>query len=260
MLSVVQNFICTIPERLDLIERNTPSISEVWGEYEFFINFNHEQNFEEVYSIYKENIPKLNFYHNLEKDWASVTLSLMNEVTTPYVLFINEDQELYMTKDDWSNIVNEALVENDVDYILMNKIEKYNTQVYAEGYVDNPEDQASRIIISNWGRYPSPGYDEGKYVWFYKGKYAPHKRICTEGVYKTEWFKELLTEFIEKGESCTHDIPYRKKNISNFYEGYYDFDNGTARFPDLKCAMAKKNISKQWNEIKQNRIWYNENN
>jgi hypothetical protein len=46
--------------------------------------------------------------------------------------------------------------------------------------------------------------------------------------------------------------------IPNFYEGYYDFDNGMARFPDLKCAMAKNNISKQWDEVKQNRIWYTE--
>ena len=44
--------------------------------------------------------------------------------------------------------------------------------------------------------------------------------------------------------------------IPNFYEGYYDFKNGMARFPDMKCAMAKKNITKQWDEVKQNRIWY----
>ena len=61
---------------------------------------------------------------------------------------------------------------------------------------------------------------------------------------------------LEKGDDCTHDIPWRKKNTSNFYEGYYDFHNGMARFPKLKCAIAKKNISKQWDEIKQNRIHY----
>tara|TARA_Y100000310_G_scaffold125238_1_gene124027 strand:- start:3085 stop:3861 length:777 start_codon:yes stop_codon:yes gene_type:complete len=257
MITVVQNFICTIPERLDLIRRNTPTIAEVWGDYEFIVNYNWEDNFDEVHSIYKENIPKLSFYQNLEPDWALVTRALLNEVNTPYVLFINEDQELFLTKQDWKDIVDESLVENDVDYILMNKIEKYNTQTFSKGYFPNPEDPASKIVINNWGQYPSPGYKEGKHVWFYDGKFAPHKRISTEAVYRTEFFKDLIQEFLEKGEDCTHDIPWRKKNISNFYEGYYDFDNGMARFPDLKCAIAKKNISKQWDEIKQNRIHYN---
>ena len=53
-----------------------------------------------------------------------------------------------------------------------------------------------------------------------------------------------------------HDIPWRKKMIPNFYEGYYDFNNGMVRFSDLKCAMPKENITKQWDEVKQNRIWY----
>lgn len=257
MITVVQNFICTIPERLDLIRRNTPTIAKVWGDYEFIINYNWEDNFDEVYSIYKENIPKLSFYQNLEPDWALVTRALLNEVKTPYVLFINEDQELFLTKQDWKDIVDESLVENDVDYILMNKIEKYNTETFSKGYFPNPEDPASKIVINNWGQYPSPGYKEGRHVWFYDGKFAPHKRISTEAVYRTEFFKDLIQEFLEKGDECTHDIPWRKKNTSNFYEGYYDFHNGMARFPNLKCAIAKKNISKQWDEIKQNRIHYN---
>ena len=256
MITVVQNFICTIPERLDLIRRNTPTIAKVWGDYEFIINYNWEDNFEEVYSIYKENIPKLSFYQNLEPDWALVTRALLNEVKTPYVLFINEDQELFLTKQDWQNIVNESLVENDVDYILMNHIEKYNTQICADGYLPNPEDQASQIVIQNWGRYPSPGYREGKTVWFYSGKYAPHKRVSSEAVYRTDWFTDRVQEFLEKGDDCKHDIPWRKKMIPNFYEGYYDFNNGMVRFSDLKCAMPKENITKQWDEVKQNRIWY----
>ena len=242
MITVVQNFICTIPERLELIRRNTPTIADVWGDYEFIINYNWEDNFEEVYSIYKENIPKLSFYQNLEPDWALVTRALLNEVKTPYVLFINEDQELFLTKQDWKNIW-------DCDFLKI---------FLPEGYFPNSEDPASKIVINNWGQYPSPGYKEGEHVWFYDGKFAPHKRISTEAVYRTEFITDLIQEFLEKGDDCTHDIPWRKKNTSNFYEGYYDFHNGMARFPNLKCAIAKKNISKQWDEIKQNRIHYND--
>ena len=252
----MQNFICTVPERLELVKKNTPKVAEGWGDYPFIVNYNHKENFEEIHSIYKEHFPKLDFYHNLELDWGLVTRALLNEVTTPYVLYINEDQELFLTKQDWQNIVNESLVENDVDYILMNHIEKYNTQICADGYLPNPEDQASQIVIQNWGRYPSPGYREGKTVWFYSGKYAPHKRVSSEAVYRTDWFTDRVQEFLEKGDDCKHDIPWRKKMIPNFYEGYYDFNNGMVRFSDLKCAMPKENITKQWDEVKQNRIWY----
>ena len=48
MITVVQNFICTIPERLDLVRRNTPKVANVWGDYEFIVNYNHEENFEEI--------------------------------------------------------------------------------------------------------------------------------------------------------------------------------------------------------------------
>ena len=263
-ISVVQNFICNIPERLELVKNNTPVVGEVWGDYEFFVNFNDEDNFEEVYSIYEEHIPKLNFYNNLEKDWARVTLALVEEVETSHVVFLNEDQEFFMTKEDWSNIINEAIIENDVDYILMNKIDKYNKKAYVNGELENPDDPSSMIIKMLWDKYPSPGYKEGKHVYFYDGKYAPHKRISVEAVYRTEWFVDRLKEFIQNENIVKDkdlvimnnhdqpiDIPFKKKNLCNFYEGYYDFYNGMARFPDMKCAMAKSDITKQWNEIKQ---------
>ena len=68
MISVVQNFICTIPERLKILEDNLPKVRDVWGDYQFFVNFNDTINLDEVYSLYQKYIPKLNFYNNLEKD------------------------------------------------------------------------------------------------------------------------------------------------------------------------------------------------
>ena len=72
-----------------------------------------------------------------------------------------------------------------------------------------------------------------------------------EAVYRTDWFKDRLEEFIKNIHNCKHDIPFRKENICNFYEGYYDFDNGMARFSNLKCAIPKNDITKQWDEVKQ---------
>ena len=247
-ISVVQNFICDLPERLKVIEKNTPKISKVWKDYEFFVNFNAVKNNKEVYRIYKKNIPKLNYYNNLEKDWASIVLAMVNEVKTPYVIFINEDQQFNMSYNDWDNIINECFIENDVDYILMNKVDKYNKEPYISGHFPDK----NNITIHLWNKYPAPPYLEGKHVYFYNGNFARHKRASVEAVYKTEWFKERLEEFILKGDSCTHDIPYRHKHLCHFYEGYYDFYNGMHRFKDLKCAVAKKDIILHFEEVKQN--------
>lgn len=246
--SLVQNFICNLPARLEVIRNNTPKVADVWGDYDFFVNFNSTVNFEEVYSIYKENIPKLNFYNNLEKDWAGIVLSMVNEIKTPYTIFLNEDMEFNMSKQEWEDIVEECFVENDIDYILLNKIDKYNREPYVSGRFPNDRN----VTMQLWDRYPAPKYEEGNHVYFYESKYARHKRVSIDAVYKTGWFKERLEEFLIKGDSCTHHIPYRHKHIPHFYEGYYDFYNGMHRFGNMKCAIPKKDIILHYEEVKQN--------
>jgi hypothetical protein len=72
LITVMQNFICTVPERLELVRRNTPKVAEVWGDCEFIINYNHTENLHEIYSIYKDNFPHLKFYNNLEPDCKGI--------------------------------------------------------------------------------------------------------------------------------------------------------------------------------------------
>ena len=249
-ISVVQNFICDLPARLDIIEKNTPKIGEVWKDYEFFVNFNSLTNAKEVHQIYKKSIPKLNFYNNLEKDWAGIVLSLVNEVKTPYVIFINEDQQFNMSETEWKNIIKECFIENNIDYILMNKVDKYNKDPYIDGYFPD----SNNITRQFWGQYPAPSYIKGNSVYFYDGKFARHKRMSVEAVYKTEFFKKRLEEFLLEGENCIHDIPYRHKHMCHFYEGYYDFYNGMHRFIDIKCAIPQKDIILHFEEVKQNKF------
>jgi len=53
-------------------------MGEIFKDYEFFINYGTEINLNEVHSIYKNNISKLNFYNNLEPNWGLITLSLFS--------------------------------------------------------------------------------------------------------------------------------------------------------------------------------------
>ena len=50
-ISVVQNFICDLPARLKVLQDNTPKIGKVWGDYDFFVNFNSLKNNEKVQKI-----------------------------------------------------------------------------------------------------------------------------------------------------------------------------------------------------------------
>tara|TARA_B100000780_G_C21030681_1_gene413259 strand:+ start:14 stop:826 length:813 start_codon:yes stop_codon:yes gene_type:complete len=255
MISVVQNFICTVPDRLKILEENLPIVGDVWGDYEFFVNFNDTVNLDEVHSLYKKYIPKLNFYNNLEKDWAATMLSLLNEVKTPYSVNINEDQQFLLTKDEWQNVVDEALVKHEVDFLLINKMDKYNKEPYVSGELE----LGSSIVKNYWDKYPSDGYDDGEYVYFHSGKYSPYKRITPEGVQKTDWFKLRFEEFLEKGEDCKHDIPIRYRHVGNFFEGYWDFENGPFRFPDYKFAIPKKDLIVQYDTIKEQKLGWKAN-
>ena len=238
MVSIIQNFICTKPERLEILKNNISKLGEVFKNFEFFVNYGSSTNLDEVYKLYKDNIPNLNFYNNLENDWATVTLSIANEISTPYTMFLCEDMIINASGDKIHKCINEY-VSNDYDYLLFTKLHKYLQQEYINGYTP-------------YNSNISPGYQKLKDGYFYLGQHAPHKRLSTDAVYKTDWYKERLQEFIEKRHLCNHDIPVKILSKPNYYEGYYDFGNGMARFKDLKCYIPDEVILLEYNTIKEN--------
>ena len=238
MISIIQNFICTKDARLEIIENNISSLGDVFGEFEFFINYGTDINLDRVHSLYKQYIPKLNFFNNLEKDWAKVTLALANEINTPYTIFLCEDMVVNTSKNKIYKCINEY-IDNNYDYLLLTKLHKYLQQEYINGYTP-------------YNSNTSPGYKKLKNGYFYLGQHAPHKRLSTDAVYRTDWYKERLQEFIEKRHLCNHDIPIKNLSKPNYYEGYYDFNNGMARFQDLKCYIPDEVILLEYNTIKEN--------
>tara|TARA_R100001126_G_C4803963_1_gene138358 strand:+ start:40 stop:759 length:720 start_codon:yes stop_codon:yes gene_type:complete len=239
VISIIQNFICTKDARLEIINNNISSLGDVFGEFEFFVNYGTNINLDKIHSLYKHHIPKLNFFNNLEKDWAKVTLALANEINTPYTIFLCEDMVVNASKDKIHKCINEY-VDNDYDYLLFTKLHKYLQQEYINGYTP-------------YNSNISPGYKKLKNGYFYLGQHAPHKRLSTDAIYKTDWYKERLQEFIEKRHLCNHDIPIKVLSKPNYYEGYYDFNNGMARFKDLKCYIPDEVIMLEYDTIKENR-------
>ena len=239
MISIVQNFICTKEERLKVLETNIPKIGELFKDAQFYVNYNTEINFTQVYDLYSKHITNLNFYNDLSDEWAPTTLSLVNKVDTKYTIFICEDAQIHSSYEKIHNCINE-FIELDYDYFLLTKLDKYLKDEYINGYTP-------------WNSNQSPGYKKLKYGYSYMGMYAPHKRVSTDAIYKTEWFKDRLSEFIVNGDTCTHDIPIRDKRKPNFYEGYYDFNNGMQRFGDMMCYIPDEVIMTEFEGVKQNR-------
>ena len=123
--------------------------------------------------------------------------------------------------------------DKDFDYMFLSKIGAYTQQKFIDGYTP-------------YNSISSPGYQKIDFGYFYLGKHAPHKRLSMDMMCRTDFFIETLEEFLIKGEDCTHEIPFRKRHLPNFYEGYYDFANGMRRFPDLKCYIPSEVIFQEF--------------
>jgi len=237
MISIVQNFICTKDDRLGVIKRNTKKLGRVFPNTNFYVNYNSDnKNYKVVKDSYKKYIENISFYNDLTKDWALITLALVKEIDTPYVMYICEDMEVNCSKEHMESTMNEFIVK-DMDYMFLSKIGSYTEQKFIDGYT--PYNSTS-----------SPGYKKMNFGYFYLGKHAPHKRLSMDMICRTEFFIETLEEFLIKGEECEHDIPFRKKHLPNFYEGYYDFANGMRRFSELKCYIPSEVIFQEFNDVK----------
>jgi len=265
MISVVQNFICNNDERLKVLLDNLPKLGKIFKDYTFYVNFNDTTNFEVVLDAYKKYIPDLYFYNELEKDWALVTLSLGEQVKTPYVIYLCEDQQVNMTKVDWDNIISEALLEQSVEYLLLTKIGKYTQSKFVQ------KQNTDIHLMPNIGSKNIRTRDMMplKHGYLYRGGRSPHKRISTDAIYKTSFFVDRLKEFIPKSrEDWTEKridwtdsnagmkyfgprIPFTDIQQPNFYEGYYDFHNGMKRFSDMKCYVPRKEVFIEYIDVLQ---------
>ena len=212
MISIIQNFICTQPKRLDLLKKEVPNMGKIFNNYNFYINYNTEINFEEVYKIYSKNINNLNFYNNLEPNWGLITLSLLKEVSTPYILILCEDFEYNMNNDKWQQIMNEVIA-NDISYMPIGRLWKYTKKEY-------------------WN-----GYEEGNNIWKYKASKSPGSSLSVDALYKTN----LL---IEKLEVLLNYPPKRfPLNLPHHYEDIFHEPNGVTKWGnDIICAVPKDEI------------------
>ena len=87
MITMLQNFIVTKQERLDTLKETLPDVARFF-DIDFHVNYNSKINFDEVLSLYQDNVESLTFYNDLSDDWGKITQSMLSEIKTKYVFII----------------------------------------------------------------------------------------------------------------------------------------------------------------------------
>jgi len=231
-ITIFQNFACTKPERLEFVKNNVPKLAKVWGDYDHHINYNHTQYFSDYKKLYEDNYPNLVMYNNLEKDWALIALSMLQEIKTPYILNYAEDFECNMTKQEWEDFANEAIFKHDIKFVNLTKIRKYSRQQF-------------------------PGYQDDQHGYYYSAKDSPPTRISGTGIFEKNFYIEILTEFLNERDKYIDSIPYGYPELPNCLEGYLDYERGIRRFGEMKCGIPKKDIFVHWDLVTQQAEYVN---
>jgi len=212
MISILQNFVCTKESRVKLLKTEVPKMSKVFSDFEFYINYNSSENFEEIYKIYEQSVEKLNFYNNLEKNWGAVTLALVEQIKTPYTLIVCEDYEYRINKKKFNDIMKEV-VQNDVGYLPIGRLWKYTRDEYLSGYRN------------------------GDKLYYYDALNSPGSSLSVDAIYKTELFKEKLKDL----------LTYKSKNFATYlphhFEDIFHEPNGVTKWgKNVLCAIPKEII------------------
>ena len=90
-ISILQNFICTKKERLELIRKNLPVFAKLINPYPVIVNYDTDIFAEEVYSLYEEHIENLHFRQNLNQEWGTVIQESLSYTNSPYIMYLCED-------------------------------------------------------------------------------------------------------------------------------------------------------------------------
>ena len=212
MISVVQNFICTKEKRLNILQEEVPNMAKVFKDCDFYINYGTIENLFEVARVYEDNVERLNFYNNLDPNWGLVTLSLIEEIKTPYILILCEDFEYRINYGGWKEIVDE-FVERDVSYLPIGRLWKYTEEKYHSGY------------------------EEGKKLWFYPASKSPGSSLSVDAIYKTDMLKEKLREL---QSYAPRRFPIY---LPHHFEDIFVEPNGVTKWgDDVLCAIPKNII------------------
>ena len=236
-LSVVQNFIIfeNNKARLDLLcsDDGLKTTSTVLDGCSFYVNYKTTTFLNEVQTLYESNVKSISLFNNLEGDdfhWADITLQLIKESTTPYVMLLTEDRLFTNTTKEYFYSLMVDFVNKEVNYMAIGKLFNYTSGSRYKDITQVPE------IFNSY-------YDGGEYLWLYKAKNSPNKSFSSDAIYKRELIIEKLETLISSYHQTKSPRGY-SMNVPHYFEDYYTdkYGNGIKNCGDMLCATPKKEI------------------
>jgi len=199
MISILQNYICTNDQRLNLIKSYFPGWKKQFASYKFFVNYNHTLNYDVIKNLYKEYIPNYELCNDLEKDWGKTTLRLVEKIDTKYILVLIEDFEIVNVELDYFDNAVKEMNDSSCNYALMHKLKKYLTESFKKNY-----EEKKFIYTCEWNKYPAAC-------------------MSIVGIFETQLLKKILNHYISQDRmrgfsqsSSIHGI-HTPNNFEDFY-------------------------------------------
>ena len=176
-ISILQNFICTKRERLELIRKNLPVFAKLVNPYPVVVNYDTDIFAEEVYSLYKEHIENLHFRQNLNQEWGVVIKESLSYTNSPYIMYLCEDIIFNpeLSRNHFYKIFEEYKI-NNCKHMLMGKVEKYRQSEWHES--------------SN----------KGEHLWLFHSKDCPYFNLSSDALFERDFFEKIVEDSIGIGK------------------------------------------------------------
>ena len=234
-LSIIQNHILFDDERgkkrleHQKSHKGIPSIGKVFPDCHLYVNYKTKTFLNDIIKTYEKHIKNVHIYNNLEGpnfNWTAITLQLVKEANTPYVMLATEDRMFHKTSTKEFERVIQDIIDNNVWYMPIGKLDHLTVGSRYATVEDlmKPTPVHGKICIKKYK-------DSGKELFLFKAKDTPVKMtsFSADAIYKREFLIEKLEEMVYKYGLKPHSPNARQaQNTSKYFEDYYtdQYGNG----------------------------------
>ena len=225
--------------------KGIPSFGEIFSDCDFHVNYKTLTFLDEIKETYEKYIKNVNVYNNLDGDdfnWTAVTLAMVKETKTPYVMLATEDRMFHKTNKKEFERVLLDIIDNDVSYMPIGKLD----HLTVGSRYKTLEELLKPTQVH--GKTCKKQYrDSGKELFLFEAKNCPVKitSLSVDAIYK----RDLLISKLEKmvyEYNLYPTSPNRGfyQNTSKYFEDYYSDNggNGLRNCGDMLCAVPKREI------------------
>jgi len=211
-ISILQNFICTKKERLEMIKENLPNFAKVMNPFPVIVNYDTDIFAEEVYRVYNRHIENLHFRQNLGRDWGTTIQESLSYTNSPYIMYLCEDIIFNpeLTREQFLRIF-EEYKDSNCKHMLMGKVEKYRQRGWHNKSV------------------------RGNNLWLFHSSESPYRNLSSDALFERDFFDNIVTDSIGAGKGLRGLM--------------YGIEQTGIRHRDITCSVPLEKICNEEHPI-----------